>query len=204
MKQVSRNLIVFLSLMLGINVLYAQATDPIALLQNITSTVIQELNAHQVEVDKNPKQIYKIVNTIILPHADFDEMAQWVAGREAWQKASPTLKEQFIVEFKQLVVNTYGNALAAYHDQKIEFLPIRGNFDAKSRVVVSSVIKEANKSPLRVDYKLIRKTQGWKVYDIVIEGVSLIKGYQAQFMDDIRAKGLAPTIQKITQKNSAS
>lgn len=178
--------------------------NPVEMLTGVTDAIIKNLNKNKVAIKKDSKLIYSFVNKIVVPHADFEEMAQWVAGRNAWTKASLEERKLFITEFKKLVVNTYGNALASFRDQKVKYLPLRGDISTKERVIVSSVIDGNNNDSIKVDYKLVNRNGDWLVYDIVIEGVSLIKGYQAQFSDNIRQNGLGPTIIKMREYNAQS
>jgi len=124
-------------------------------------------------------------------------MGRWVAGRNAWQKASPEVREKFIKAFKTVVVRTYATALLHYRNQTVEFLPSRESYEGQTRIKVSSLIKDVDKGSTRIDYYLIKHDSKWQVYDIIIEGVSLVKGYEAQYGDDIRAKGLESVIPKL-------
>lgn len=165
------------------------AEDPIAMLKSVTDNVMQELRTHRQEVKKNSNKLYALVDHLILPHVDFSEMARWVVGRNAWKAADSATQTKFIAEFKTLVVRSYARSLLEYTDQKIEFLPLRGVVGDKQRIKVSSLIKESGKESVHMDYNLIRDNDHWKVYDIIVEGVSLMQGYRAQFSDDIRQSG---------------
>lgn len=171
--------------------------EPVVMLDKVTRDVTHELNKKRNELERYPDRLYGMVNHLVLPHVDFEEMARWVAGRNAWQKADANLQRQFVDAFKTLVVRTYASALLSYtDDQTIEFLPLRQDIANKQRIQVESVIKEPGKPPMRMDYRLIKQNE-WKVYDIIIEGVSLLKGYQSQYSDEIRTKGLPPVIKKM-------
>ncbi|MDB6095736.1 MAG: transporter maintaining lipid asymmetry, periplasmic binding protein MlaC [Francisellaceae bacterium] len=178
------------------------ANEPKVLLESITTQVIEKLKVHKKEIKSNPTKVYAIVTSIILPHADFDEMSQWVAGRNVWSKATDAQKKRFISEFKILLVHTYSNALSSYDNQVIQFLPQRGSIENKKRVQISSIIRSDSKDPMRVDYKMVNKNGDWKVYDIIIEGVSLIQGYRSQFSEDIKSNGLEPVIEKLHTHNN--
>ncbi len=177
------------------------AEDPVQMLDQVTSQVISELKANRAELKRNPSKLYGLVNHLIIPHVDFAEMGRWVVGRTVWQQSDAALQESFIQEFKTLVVRTYASSLLGYSDQQIEFLPMRKS--AGERVQVSSLIKESGKSPLHLDYRLLREGDGWRVYDIIIEGVSIVQGYRAQFANDARRGGLTAVIEKIRQHNQS-
>lgn len=180
----------------------ARAEDPIQMLDQVTKRVLAELKANRAQLKNSRAKLYSLVDYLIIPHVDFAEMARWVVGRNAWQKADAATQQAFVQEFKTLVVRTYATALLGYTNQTIEFLPLRGSSD-KQRVQVFSLIKEGGKV-LHLDYRLIREASGWRVYDIIIEGVSLMQGYRAQFADDIQRGGLQAAIEKMRQHNKGS
>lgn len=184
-----------LSLLISNTVLAIE--DPIAFLQGVTNQIMSTLEKNSEEIKHDDAKLFSIVNNLILPHVDFAEMSKWIAGRSAWEKASPELKNQFTKKLQTLVVKTYAKALRNYVGQKIEFKPLRGQIE--KRVLVLSLVKEPNKPPIRLDYRLIDENGSWKVYDLVIEGVSLLKGYQSQFSTTIKQKGLEAAIQQIEQ-----
>jgi len=177
------------------------AEDPTAMLQNVTNQVMAELRAHRQELQKNPSKIYTLVNHIILPHVDFDESAKWVVGRNAWREADSNTQQIFINEFKNLVVRSYAGSLLGYTDQKVEYLPLRGSTN-KERIEVASLLKDGGKAPIRINYRLIQSGGSWRVYDIIIEGVSLMQGYHAQFAEDVKEGGVKAVIEKIRRRQS--
>lgn len=178
----------------------AAAEDPVKMLENITNNVLNALRNRKDPSDL--KGLYSLVDKYILPYADFDEMSQWVAGRKVWSKASSQTKEQFMDAFKVLVVRTYATALNSYTNEKVEFG--KQKFDLnKQRIQVTSQIVSTDKKKenIRVDYRLLKKENKWYVYDIIIEGVSILQGFQAQFSNDIRQNGLEFVVKEIQQHN---
>ena len=175
--------------------------DPVKMLQSVTNNVLNQLRAHRDEFRFNPKQIYSVIDRTIMPHVDFTEMARWVVGRNAWAKADSNTQQTFVKEFSTMVVNSYGRALLEYNDQKIEFLPLRGSAEGKDRIQVSSYLKDNGKS-IRMDYRLIRQGNTWRVYDIIIEGVSLMQGYRAQFAEDVRHSGVAGAVMRMREHST--
>lgn len=176
--------------------------EPIAMLETVTTNVRNVMQANKKIIADNPKEIYKIANEHILPYIDFIEMSRWVAGRNAWRKSSEAQRKEFIAEFKILVVNTYTNALQAFGDRKIKFLPSRKKKTDRKRIMVFSQVTDEFNETLQVDYRLIKHNSNWKVYDIIIQGVSLLKGYQTQFSDTIRTSGLTAATNSMREHNS--
>lgn len=174
--------------------------DPILMLRSVTTDVMQALRANSTAIKSNKRKLYEVVDKYILPHVDFDEMAKWVAGKSAWAKASEETKREFVDAFKVLVVRTYATALLGYTDEQIDFG--KQHIDtSRDRIQVSSRIVRSNKEDVRVDYRLIKHEDDWKVYDIIIEGVSILQGFQAQFSDKIRQEGLSKVSGQIQEHN---
>jgi phospholipid transport system substrate-binding protein len=187
-------------LLFNLGNVYAASTDPVKMMQTLTSNVQIEIKKNRVAIDKDPTFIYKIIDRLVLPHVDFVEMAKWIAGKSAWYAAAPQDQEDFIKEFKILVVRTYSSSLNKYNDEKIEFFPLQQSA-SNTRIQISSRIVRSDKEDVKVDYRLIAENSNWKLYDIVIEGVSLLKGFQAQFSEQIHNYGLKSVINKIKLHN---
>lgn len=177
----------------------AEVADPIIMLKSVTTNVLQALKSNNVQSDASGKQLYSVVDKYILPYVDFNEMSVWVAGRNAWNKAPANSRAEFVAQFKILVVRTYATALNNYSNEVVEFPPQRID-TTKSRVQVSSIIKR-NQENISVKYRLIKHGNEWLVYDIIVEGVSILQGFQAQFSQEIRQKGLDKVIAQIKEHN---
>lgn len=175
-------------------------SDPIAMLKGVTNKVMSALKSNRNEYQSNPNRIFTMVNDVIVPYADFAEMSRWVVGRNAWNAASDSTKKAFAEALKSLVIRTYARSLLNYTDQTIEFLPLRQSAEGKARTIVSSIIRDGGKGNLRLDYRLVRSGDSWRVYDIIIEGISLMQGYRAQFEDEIQQGGVEAALQKIRQQ----
>jgi phospholipid transport system substrate-binding protein len=178
----------------------ATPEDPVKMLQDVSNNVLQALRTRKDHSDI--KGVYSLVDKYILPYADFDEMSQWVAGRKIWSKASEQTKQAFMDAFKVLVVRTYATALNSYTNEKVDFGKQKLDLN-KDRIQVTSTIvrTDAKKENIRVDYRLLKKDNKWYVYDIIIEGVSILQGFQAQFSNEIKQKGLEKVTAQIQQHN---
>ena len=174
--------------------------DPVQFLHSITDQVLTELKNNK---DKNNKHVDKVVNNLILPNVDFDEMCQWIAGRGTWIKASDSERSDFTKELKQLLTRTYASTLNNYSDEKIEFQNYGGDTKSK-RIQIKSMVVRPDKENLSVDYRLIAVDDSWKVYDLIIEGVSILQGFRTQFSDDIRMHGLKSVSEKIKNHNDSN
>lgn len=177
------------------------AESPDVMLNRITKDMLTTLRDRDDELRTKPNLIFEIIDKILVPHVDSMGMARWVAGRHAWSKANQSQRIRFANEFRDLLIRTYASTLIAYNNQTVEYLPIRGDVANKRRVQVNSLIREPGKDPIKVAYRLISKANGWKVYDISIEGVSLLKGFQSQFSTEIQQKGIESVIKRIQEHN---
>jgi phospholipid transport system substrate-binding protein len=190
-------LLLFTVFFCSINISFA-AGDPVQMLSNLADTTLGKLHTYDVEIKKDKKVLYKILRQTIIPHVDFNEMALWIAGKSAWRGASEKERNEFISEFEILVLRTYSHFLLGVSDEKLTFKS--GRQSNGKRLQVSGTITRSNGEVIDVDYRLVDVGQ-WKIYDIVVQGVSLLKGFQAQFSDKIRKKGLAIVIQEIAEHN---
>lgn len=175
---------------------------PIEMLQQATDGLLSALESNREAIDADAKAVLPIIETQLIPHVDFEYMARWVVGRSAWKKASDAEREDFVQAFRDLLVRTYANVATEYKDETITYYPIRGDIEGKKRVQVSSAITQSGREPIEVVYRLNQAKSGeWKLYDIVIEGVSLLKGFQSQFEEKIRQEGLAALTDEINNHN---
>jgi len=177
--------------------------DPIEMLKGVTGQIMTELRQNEDMLREHPDKLFDLIDHIAIPHVDFTEMGKWVVGRNAWRGANDKVREQFLKEFQNLVVRSYGRSLLEYADYKIEFLPLRNKEEMlkKKRIEVSSFLKGEGRS-LKMDYRLIDVGNEWKVFDIIMENVSIVQGYRAQFAEDIQRNGLAAVVKTIKEKNT--
>lgn len=172
--------------------------DPIATLENATTEIITKVKANKSQAENGSDYVTDLIEKIIFPHVDFDYMSRWVIGRSMWNKASDNDRVEFKEVFKVLLLRTYANVVKEYVDEQIIYYPIRSDISDKKRIQVSSSITQANRDPIDVVYRMVLTPEGnWQLYDIVIEGVSLLKGFQAQFYDTLRQGGLRGLVKEI-------
>ncbi|MDO9150300.1 MAG: ABC transporter substrate-binding protein [Methylotenera sp.] len=148
------------------------------------------------------KKIFALAEEKILPNFDFDRVCRMVLGKN-WRSATPEQQAAFQKEFRTLLLRTYATALGKYKDQVIEYKPMRAEAGAKN-VSVKTQILQSGGQPITVDYSLVKAENGWKVYDIVIESVSLVTNYRSQFSSEIRQNGIDSLNKKLADKNKAS
>jgi phospholipid transport system substrate-binding protein len=148
------------------------------------------------------EKIFALAEEKIVPNFNFDKVSRLVLGKN-WTKATSDQKTAFQTEFRTLLIRTYATALSKYKNQTIEYKPLR-MADGASTASVKTAILQPGGQPIAVDYSLEKKADVWRVYDIVIEGVSLVTNYRGQFAQEIRTNGLDSLIRKLGDKNKAA
>jgi phospholipid transport system substrate-binding protein len=191
----------FVSLFAGVGVANAEIA-PDALVKQTADDVLTIIKNDKEIQAGNQQRLFAVAEEKILPNFDFDRVCRMVLGKN-WKSATPEQQVTFQKEFRSLLLRTYASALGKYKDQVIEYKPMRSEPDAKN-VSVKTLILQAGGQPVAVDYSLVKGTTGWKVYDIVIENVSLVTNYRSQFSTEIRQNGLDSLNKKLADKNTAA
>lgn len=178
------------------------ASDPVQLLQSIANQLIAELKANKTTLKSNPTVVYSMARRIVVPHADLDEMSKRVLPPRIWNSATPAQREQFKQEFTTLLVHTYANALADYTDQTVKFFPVRGGFQGQPSVRVDSQIVRTDGPSISMNYRVLWKGSEWRLYDMTVEGVSLLQSFRSQFAEKLSHGNMASLIQDMKMHNA--
>jgi len=177
----------------------AQDLAPDAQVKDITNEVIGIIKQDKDIQAGNQKKINELVDAKVLPHFNFSRMTALAMGRN-WPKANAEQQKILTNEFRTLLVRTYSSALSTYKNQVIEFKPLRaaaGDAD----VTVRTLVKQAGAESISIDYSMEKTPSGWKVYDIVVGGVSLVTNYRETFNAEIRDGGVDGLIKSLASKN---
>lgn len=177
--------------------------NPVDMLQSLANRMIESLKVNKASLKSNPAKSYSLAYKIIVPHADIMEMSKRVLPPQVWNNASSGQRSRFQGEFTKLLVRTYASALSDYTNQTIEFYPVRGGYEGKSTVAVSSHIIRSDASPITVNYNLVSKSSGWKLYDMTVEGVSLLESFRSQFADKLSQGNMDTLIVELEKHNAA-
>ena len=175
---------------------------PDALVKRTAEDVLAIVKSDRDIQAGNHAKIFALTEEKVLPNFNFVRVSRLVLGKN-WTRATPEQRTDFQKEFRTLLLRTYATALSKYQDQTIEFLPLRMVDDAKTASVKTKIIQSGGQ-PIAVDYSLAREEDAWKVYDIVIEGVSLVTNYRGQFSQEVRKNGLDSLIVKLANKNASA
>ncbi len=181
--------------------LWAQSS-PIPMLEATSSQIIATLKQNKSNLKKNHQVIYQAVEHYLLPNVDVTGMSRSVLGRDAWNKATSAERQEFISVFTHLIIRTYANPLAEYSDESVKYLPIRGSIDGQFTRVNSVIIRSSGQN-IPLSYSLVSKNNSWKIYDLSVEGVSLLQSFRSQFgqiLQDSTMKDLIAQMRKNSNK----
>ena len=177
----------------------AEIESPVILLERTSQQVIKILQDDRELLQKEPSRVYAIINEYILPHLDDVTMAKLAMGKN-WKKATKQQKIDFVVEFRNLLVRTYSKSLIEFSDQEIKFFPLKLSADTYKTSVKAEVIQPGGPS-IPMSYRVRIKNNTWKVYDIKIDGISLVTSYRGTFTQEIRKSGIDGLLEYLRDKN---
>jgi phospholipid transport system substrate-binding protein len=179
----------------------AQDLGPEELVKKITDDVLAAVKSDKELAAGNRQKAIKLAEEKILPHVDFEEATRLAVGR-GWAQASPEQKKSLVQEFRNMLVRTYSNAIGAYEGQTMKVLPSRVKPGDDDATVRNQFIRPGGK-PVLIDYSMRKTPQGWKIYDIVVEGVSLVLTYRSEFDAVVKQEGIDGLIKRLSSKNTA-
>lgn len=183
----------------------APAADvpPDQLARETTDKIVVLLKANKDAYSKDHKKLYVMVDEHVLAHFDFRAMSRTVLGRH-WRAANEDQRTKFTTEFRELLVRTYATALLKYNDEQIVYLPFRMSPEDRTATVKSEVRRKDGSPPIAIQYSFYHTDKGWKVYDVAIEGASLVSTYQSTFSARVQKEGLDALIAGLAQDNKAA
>lgn len=188
-----------LGLVLGSGAM-ADAGDPRDMVRETTREVLTALDENRERIEGDPRAVYELVGDIVLPRFDFELMSRFVLARH-WRTASEAQRERFTEAFRQLLVRTYARALAEYSGEEEVRIPAQRIDTSRDRVTVETEIVQPGGPPIPVDYTLLRQGDAWRVFDVTIEGVSLVQNYRSQFDGVVRREGMDALIEQLASRN---
>jgi phospholipid transport system substrate-binding protein len=183
--------------------LRADVPDPDVLIKETVREVLEIVRADKELRAGNQKKMLELVDAKVLPHFNFERMTRLAVGK-AWRTATPEQKQVLVSEFRTLLVRTYTKAFTSYRDQTVEVKPIRIASDATEVTIKTAIIKPGAQQPILVDYDMEKKPDGWKVYDLTVEGVSLVTSYRGTFADQVQQSGIDGLIKTLVEKNQTA
>lgn len=172
---------------------------PDALVRKSIDEVLAVIRTDKDLQSGNQRKILDLVEEKVLPHFDFTRMTRLAVGR-SWSQASDAQKESLVREFRTLLVRTYSTSLSQYRNQTIDVKPVKlvsGDTDT----VVKTLVNQPGGQPIPIDYSMEKSDKGWRVYDVVVDGVSLVTTYRSSFNDQIQKGGIDGLLKTLADRN---
>ncbi len=179
----------------------AQVTAPDVLVKSVTLEVVGILSTDKEIQAGGRRKVIELIEAKVLPHFNFTGMTALAMG-QSWNKTTPEQKKKLTEEFKLLLVRTYASAIMAYRDQKFEFRPLRAKA-TDTDVTVHVRVLQTGAQAVAIDYGMEKTASGWKAYDVMVGGVSLVANYRTEFNNVVREKGVDGLIKDLHAKNRA-
>jgi phospholipid transport system substrate-binding protein len=177
----------------------AQEVPPDVLVKNVTTEVVDLITKDKEIRSGNRTKLIQVIEAKVLPHFNFGSMTALAVGQN-WNKATPEQKKRLVEEFRTLLVRTYASALAAYSEQRFDFRPLRAR-PTDTDVIVNVRVIQSGAQPVPIDYSMEKTAAGWKIYDVMVGGVSLVANYRTEFNSTVREVGIEGLIRNLQAKN---
>ncbi|HUL97291.1 MAG TPA: ABC transporter substrate-binding protein [Usitatibacter sp.] len=172
---------------------------PEALVKRVTDEVLTIIKSDKDLQNGNMTKVVELAEAKVLPHFDFERMTRLAVGKN-WKEANDAQKQELVKQFRTLLVRTYSNSLSQYRNQTIEVKPGKSGAGDKEAVVRTSVIQQGG-PPIPIDYSMEKTDADWKVYDVVIDGASLVTTYRGTFNDQVQRGGIDGLVKALQERN---
>ena len=178
----------------------AQELGPDELVKKVTADVLDSIKSDKQLQAGDRRKALALAEQKILPHVDFKQAAQLATGK-AWQTATPQQQEKIVSEFRSMLVRIYSNAIDVYRGQTMKVMPVRLAPGATEVTVRNQYLRQGQ-TPVSVEYAMRKGADGWKIYDITVEGVSLVLTYRAEFENITRTSGVEGLLKRLAERNA--
>jgi phospholipid transport system substrate-binding protein len=177
----------------------AQEPKPDELVKRITDEILAALHSDRELAAGDREKAMRLAEEKVLPHIDFVEATRLAVGR-SWRDASREQQEKLVAEFRRMLLRTYSNAISAYQGQTMRVLPLRMSAEDTDVTVRNQYLRPGQR-PVQLDYQMRRTPAGWKIYDMVVEGVSLVLTYRSEFDAVVKSQGIDGLIRRLAERN---
>ena len=173
---------------------------PAELLQTVTDQVL-EIVRRDPGILGDQARLRGIANELILPHIDFMTLSRWVLGKH-WRQATPEQRNRFIAVFREMLLNSYLRSVTGYRDNTVQFMPLRPG-QPDGRALVDAEISQPSGPPIHAEFRLHRVDTQWLIYDVAVEGISLVATHRSSFSREISNNGIAGLLGRLEEMNAA-
>lgn len=191
--------VLLICLLPGMSIPAAAEQGPVEMLRETTDRIMRIIE-EDPGVLEDQARLRVIASDIIFPHVDFVTLSRWVLGKH-WRQATPAQREIFTNEFRELLLNTYLRSVTGYRDNKIHYQPLR-QVPTDGKAVVHAHVETPGSPTVKADFRLLQKGQEWLIYDVAIDGVSLVTTHRSSFSELIRRNGIAGVIAQLEARNA--
>jgi phospholipid transport system substrate-binding protein len=199
-KKLLKKLLIVVSMWALGGVAFAQDATPDELVRKSTTEVLGMLKADKELAAGDPAKVEKLANEKILPYFNFQRMTQLAVGR-SWREATDSQKTALIDEFRRLLVRTYSASLSQFKNQNIDVKPLKLT-PSDTEVVVKTLIAQPGAQSIPIDYSMEKTNDGWKVFDVLIDGGSLVTNYRSSFSTEIKNSGIDGLVKSLADRNA--
>lgn len=179
---------------------HALAESPNTVVEEAAQLLAEQLDGRKAELAADRAALHEVINGILLPRFDRKYSAQLVLGKH-WRNADAEQRQRFIDAFYNALLRRYADGVLEFEQDKVEILPYRGD-DSKPRTMVRSVVRLEDGSKVPVNYGLVRRENGWLLFDVTIEGVSYVRNFRAELDSEIRASSLTAVIERLERESA--
>jgi phospholipid transport system substrate-binding protein len=174
----------------------ADTRTPDQVVRETADTLAKRIEGHQQQLEANPAELYRLVDEVFLPVFDTNYAGRLVLGKH-WRTATPVQRQEFIDAFYDFMLRSYARYVLRFEKDSVRFLPGAPGAPDPKRTVVKTEMQLADGTRLPVFYSLRRTKDGWRAFDVRIEGISYVQNYRNQFSAEIGAKGIEAVISRL-------
>lgn len=196
------NKLLFLGLMLFALNASAVTREPGEVVEGTVGGVLDRLGQERDQLEAHPERIYELIQELVIPHFDFSSMSKWVLGKSNWSNATPEQRDVFVEQFKTLLVRTYAKALLEFSEEKIVVNEVIKKGNSNLVTVKTEVKQPGGATSIPINYRMHISDGEWKVVDVTVDGISLVRSYRGSFASQIKENGLEALIATLTEKNN--
>jgi phospholipid transport system substrate-binding protein len=176
----------------------ASTLTPQQLVENSAKRMLQELDANRAMYKADPAKLDALVGNVLLPNFDTEYSARLVLG-QTWRTATPEQRKRFVDAFYHSLLRNYGAALIDFTGDRFVVLPYKGD-PGDTTATVRTEVKKSSGDKVPVNFSLRKTPEGWKAWDVVIEGISYVKSFRTDFAAEIQQKGLDDVINRLEKE----
>jgi len=189
-----------LLLALSLTSAFAQELKPEELVKKVTDDVMASIKSDKALQAGDREKALALAEQKVLPHIDFAAATRLAVGR-AWSTATPEQQKKLTDGFRSMLIRIYSNAIDAYRGQTMKVQPVNTPAGANEVTVRNQYIRPGQ-PPVSVDYAMHKTPEGWKIYDITVEGISLVLTYRSEFEQVMRTSGVDGLLKRLAEKNT--